>query len=311
MYKNATPVPLLLPFNPRTSAIKIHFNIDIYLTIFLGPLGPFSESYTHIWVIPFLTVRFVESSFTWLVCTNCSSKPIIQRTFKMTIVDVKMERERVESGTGSLSQPNFLSCPSHVAITNPTYWNNVILSQISQLTFVVKSLSDNYHFSQLLSCEALPNLNTAITSVSQEGMYYFAGIGNNRVSNPYIDEVKRLPNLRALSLGFHTASLTETVWTESQATELQRNEDTEHLKERRVRHVQQIVDFYKLDDILELPALQVLNLECIDSEQVEHWTRGRRPIEAMNDIKRYFDNGFYVIGRRVQVNIFVTRVPWT
>jgi hypothetical protein len=228
----------------------------------------------------------------------------------MSVVDITKERERVESGSGPLHQPSFLQCNSSVALSNPTYWTNVVLPEIAKFTFVIKGLPDCYFFRLLRTCPNLPFLHTAITSVNQPDFYHFSGMRETRTYNPYIDEMKELPNLSTVSLGFHTAALTESLWSEKYRLQLEEEGEVEKSKQLRVLSVRSIVEFYDLQILFTFEALKTLNLNCIDSEQVGYWSTVK-PTEAMHGLKQFFDEGFRARGKTVQVAVNVTRVPWT
>lgn len=228
----------------------------------------------------------------------------------MSVVDITKERERVESGSGPLHQPSFLQCNSSVAMSNPTYWKNVVLPEIAKFTFVIKCLPDCYFFRQLRTCPNLPFLHTAVTSVNQPDFYHFSGMRETRTYNPYIDEMKELPNLSNVSLGFHTAALTESLWSEKYRLQLEEDGEMEKSKQLRVLSVRSIVEFYDLQILFTFEALKTLNLNCIDSEQVGYWL-AVKPTEAMDGLKQFFDEGFRARGKTVQVAVNVTWVPWT
>ena len=228
----------------------------------------------------------------------------------ITIADITKERERVESGSGVLHQPTFLPCNFSVALTNPTYWKNVVLPQIAKFKFVIKCLPDCYFFRQLTNCTNLPLLITAVINLDQPDFYHFSGMRENRTYNPYIDEAKELPNLNTLSLGFHTAALTESLWSEKYRLQLEKEGEMEKSKQLRVMAVRGIVEFYDLQAILTLESLKTLNLNCIDSEQVSHWTAAQKPVDAIHGLKQFFDEGFHARGKVVEVVVNITWVPW-
>ncbi|KAJ4352061.1 uncharacterized protein N0V89_007407 [Didymosphaeria variabile] len=225
-------------------------------------------------------------------------------------VNISQERDRVNQDIAPLHHPSFIPDPT-VAISNPPFWRNTILRQISLLTFVLSCLPDVEYFRRLLACTELPNLWKAITSISFPYFYQFAGIRDNRTSNPYIDVCNGLIHLEKLSLTFHTAGLTTSVWKEKDRIALENQGLLEKSKELRVMRASEVIAHYKLEDVFELKVLSVLELILINSELVGHFVKVGSVLTPLKDLQDYFKEGFSRQGRKVQVDMILLPVPYT
>lgn len=229
----------------------------------------------------------------------------------MATIDITKERELVEAGRGWLTQPSFISYSTNVAFSNPAYWANAVLREISSYTFVLSCLPDTYFFENMMASKSLPGLCKAITSISYPNFHRFSGIRHNRTTNPYLDNVKKLTNLNTLSLGFHTADFTTSAWQERERIALELRGKVELSKKLRLKSEGEVIAFYKLDDIFQLRSLEVIDLECFDSELIAHFTTGGHPTDPLFQIQSYLVSGFAAQGRKVKVNVSTTSVPYT
>ena len=229
----------------------------------------------------------------------------------MATISVTQERELVESGRGQLHQPSFINCPTSFAFTRPTYWANAVLREMFKFTFIISCLPDTYFFMAMMASELLPGLFTAVSSVSYPNFHRFSGIRNNRTSNPYLENVKKLPNLNTLSLGFHTADLTKSAWQERERIALELRDEMELSKQLKLKSEHDIIAFYKLDDVFQLASLEVINLHCFDSELVAHFTTGGYPTDPLFALQSFLASGFANRGQDVKVNVSTTWVPYT
>ncbi|KAL1596408.1 hypothetical protein SLS60_009054 [Paraconiothyrium brasiliense] len=225
-------------------------------------------------------------------------------------VNVSQERDRVDQGIAPLHHPSFIPDPT-VAVSNPPFWHNTILKQISLLTFVLSCLPDVEYFRRLLACNELPNLWKATTSVSFPYFYQFAGIRDNRTSNPYIDICKNLAYLEKLSLTFHTAGLTTFIWKEKERIALENQGLVEKSKVLRVMRASEVIAYYKLEDVFELKKLSVLELKLINSELVDHFVKVGSVLTPFKELEGYFKERFARQGQKVQVDIDLLPVPYT
>jgi hypothetical protein len=227
-------------------------------------------------------------------------------------INMTTERLRVESGVASLHHPTFIPSPT-VATTNPSLWHNTILAVISTYTFFLFSLPDIDHLRRLLACPELPNLWKAITSIDFPEFYQFAGIRDNRTSNPYLDFTKGLASLERLGLTFHSAGLTTSVWHERERLVLENQGLIERSKELRVRRTAEVVAFYKLEDVFEMreTKLESLTLTLVDSELVGHFVKTGSVLALFGELEGYFKQGFESRGMSVEVRLVVCPLPYT
>ena len=230
----------------------------------------------------------------------------------MSIINITQERERVDSGQATIAQPLFLGSNTSLVFSNIQYWRSVVLVQVSQMVFLIASVTDLHYFESLLfKCGAFPELYLAITSISLPGFHQFSGIRDNRFSNPYFDILKLLPNLRNLTLQFHNAGLTVAVHHERERIRLENLGLLEESKAMRVLSPNEVGRFYKLEDCFLLQGLATLNLTCLDSELNAHFVRGAHPTQGMQHLQQWFQAGFARRGRKVQVSVCTTPVPYT
>lgn len=229
-----------------------------------------------------------------------------------TRVSITAERLRVEAGTQLLHAPSFIPDPS-VAVSNPTRWKNTILPTIATYTFELASLLDVDFFRALLARPELPNLYKAITSVTFPRFYQFAGIRDNRTSNPYLDFVKALPALEHLSLTFHTAGITTSVHAEKERIALENQGKVEQSKELRVMRKNEVVAFYKLNDVFELKKTPLKKVTCVlvDSELVGHFVKKGHVLGTFQDLEWFFREGFKKVKREVEVDLILFPLPFT
>jgi hypothetical protein len=228
-----------------------------------------------------------------------------------TSINMTSERLRVEAGTAPLHHPTFIPDPT-IATSNTTLWNT-LLAKISTFTFLIFCLPDTDFFRALLSSPQLPNLWKAVTSISFPHFYQFAGIRDNRTSNPYLDFAKNLAHLSHLGLTFHTAGMTTSIWHERERISLENQGLVERSKELRVLRVAEVVAFYKLEDVFEMRGtkLERLTLTLVESELVAHWVKVGSARTPFQELERYFKEGFQSRGMRVEVEMVVCQVPYT
>ncbi|KAK7190436.1 hypothetical protein DPSP01_005332 [Paraphaeosphaeria sporulosa] len=229
-----------------------------------------------------------------------------------TRIIITTERLRVSAGTQFLHQPSFIPDAS-VALSNPSRWKNVVLPLIATYTFQLGSLLDVDFTRALLACPQLPNFYKAITSVNFPQFYQFAGIRDNRTSNPYLDFVKAIPNLEHLALTFHSAGLTGSVYTEKDRIALENNGKVEESKELKVLKKKDVVAFYKLDDVFELKRTRISKVTCylIDSELVGHFVKKGAALDVFEEFQDYFEKGFKKVKREIHVDLIVCPLPFT
>ncbi|KAF1968016.1 hypothetical protein BU23DRAFT_572696 [Bimuria novae-zelandiae CBS 107.79] len=218
----------------------------------------------------------------------------------------------------SLSHPhnhNSTSPAIDIPSTAPTSalhsHSNHFLGQVTIFAFGLKCLGNVNYLQDLLGLQRFPNLRTAITSLSFPNFHQFPGICNNHRSNPYLDLAARISGLKHLSLGFHTASLTTSIWKEREHMQFEKQGEIQRSKELRPLSVQEVADFYNLDQIFALRAITVIHLTCVDSEPNAHFVKTGNAVGTFNALKAYLEGGFLRQRQRVQVNLSVDRVPYT
>ncbi|KAF2439769.1 hypothetical protein P171DRAFT_435632 [Karstenula rhodostoma CBS 690.94] len=229
-----------------------------------------------------------------------------------TRINITAERLRVEALTQPLHHPSFIPDPT-VATSNPSVWKNTILPTIATYTFELASLPDTDFFRSLLARPELPDLYKVITSLSFPQFYQFAGIRDNRTSNPYLDAAKSLPALEHLTLTFHTAGLTTSVHHERERIALENLGKVEESKELRVLRTKEVVAFYKLDDVFELKKskLKKVTLVLVDSELVGHFVKKGRALEPFQELGEFFEEGFKKVKREVEVDLVLVPLAYT
>ncbi|KAF9732763.1 hypothetical protein PMIN06_007067 [Paraphaeosphaeria minitans] len=229
-----------------------------------------------------------------------------------TSIIITAERLRVEAGTQLLHQPSFLPDPN-VALSNPSDWENTVLPLIATYTFQLESLPDVDFMRALLSCPQLPNLHKAITSIAFPKFYQFAGIRDNRTSNPYLDFAKAMPNLEHLALTLHSAGLTCAGYTEKDRIALENQGWLEESKALKVLRRRDVVAFYKLDDVFELKKTKLKKLTCylVDSELVDHFVKKGSVVQLLEELREYFEKDFRAVKHEVEVDRIVCSLPYT
>ncbi|KAJ8112692.1 hypothetical protein OPT61_g4999 [Boeremia exigua] len=216
-------------------------------------------------------------------------------------IDITTERE---TAAAIPARPLFLKGvrPSQM---DAHKWYKTVLPHLSQCTFVVSSTADVSYSGEIFGSEALPHMYNAVTKLELPKFYWFSGVALNRHHNPYMQMCRNLPNLRELSLTIHTAGLTNQRWAERQIIALEKM-NPEAAKERILLPLREIVRRYELDALFACVELRRLQLEYIDSAMTAYFCKVGSPVDVLQVLKEYLENGFSKRG--LQIIVELTRV---
>lgn len=89
--------------------------------------------------------------------------------------------------------------------------------------------------------------------------------------------------------------------------------EVEASKELRVQRLDEVVGFYKLDDVFEITSLKALELRCIDSELVGHFVKVGDRLKPFREMREYFLEGFdrRMKCGKIEVEMALVDVPYT
>ncbi|KAF3011128.1 hypothetical protein E8E13_011422 [Curvularia kusanoi] len=211
---------------------------------------------------------------------------------------IAMTTER-DNASASPDQPAFLR-GVRFNPSNTTEWYEVVLPYVSECTVIIASTTDVTYAAAMFGSTALPDLYNAITKVELPGFYWFNGVDLNRQHNPYMQLLRRLPNLRELSFAMHPGGLTTQRWHEREMHEIEPT-DPERAKERILRSPQQVINSYELDALFSCQSLHRLRLEYVESPIINHFCPSGNPEDILNNIKAYLQQGFAT--RSMQVTV--------
>lgn len=218
-------------------------------------------------------------------------------------VAITEERQRVEAGNQVLHLPSF--------VDSKVLWKDAMLPKIATYLFIINSLPDVNFMQLLFACPQLPSLITVITSISLPNFHWFSGIRDNIKSNPYLDFAKSLPNLEILSLGFHSAGMASSFHKERERIAMEHVEKVEESKKKKVMGVEEVVAFYKLEDLFALKKIRKISLTLLDSELEAHFVKKGDVGELMGELREWVVEGFRKGGREVEVEVERTAVAYT
>ncbi|KAF2622853.1 hypothetical protein BU25DRAFT_351439 [Macroventuria anomochaeta] len=213
-------------------------------------------------------------------------------------VFITAERERTIATPDS---PLFLK-GVHFNPVDSCMWYKEVLPYLSECTFVVASTADVTYGGNIFGSAALPHIYNAVTKVELPKFYWFSGVALNRYHNPYLQMCRNLPNLRELGIAMQTAGLTNQRWPERQIIALERT-NPEAAKERIVLSLREVVHRYELDALFACAGLRRLRLEYIESAMTAYFCRVGNPVDVLQDVKTYLEQGFTQRGLQVIVEL--------
>jgi hypothetical protein len=197
-------------------------------------------------------------------------------------------------------------------LANIPYMNNwqvyteVVLPIIAHSIFVIATPVELNWFIDMLNCDRdhFPGIRTYITKIYFSGFYWFGGIGHNIKRNPMLALFDDLPNIKELGLTFHTAGLTASVHSERERLQLENTHQFDKSKQLKVMRQDQVGNKYGLQDILHLPKLRVLRLDCIKSRMVSTYCRASDPLSVFNDVGNWLKQGYVnMTGQQLHVTM--------
>jgi hypothetical protein len=167
----------------------------------------------------------------------------------------------------------------------------------------MESASDVQYLKVFLRAEQrFPHVQRAVTKVSFPKFYWFSGVNSNRSQNPYIVTAAHMSYLEEITLGFHTAGLTCSVFGEKERMKLELT-DLVKSKELRPLSCKDIVAKYGLLGLFACPRLQAVHLNCIDSDMVAYYCKTSNPTNVVHELAEWLKNEFK---RRCGKDIVVT-----
>jgi len=219
---------------------------------------------------------------------------------KGRVVNIRQERDR--PGSNPLT-PTFIP-NSMVASYDHATWFNSILPQLAATTFVMESGEDVQWLKQFLTADyRFPQAYRAITKVSFPNFHWFSGVSSNRTQNPYIVTAAHLNCLGEITLNFHTAGLTVSVFGEKERMQLEQ-QDLRKSKELRPLAIRDVVAKYGLVGLFMCTNLNTINLTCIDSDIVAYFCKTSNPTSVVHEIAEFIKDGFLRRqGKAVFVNV--------
>ncbi|KAF2743271.1 hypothetical protein M011DRAFT_489822 [Sporormia fimetaria CBS 119925] len=215
---------------------------------------------------------------------------------------VDIEIERALSGANP-HWPHFLASAFQGVHECDDYFA-VVIPFIANCTFILKSTLDLNYLREALTSEHFPQAAQVVSKLVFPKFYWFSGVNSNRQSNPYMGFLLSLPNIEELTLTLHTAGLTAPMYTDAEVARMEaRNGDSELVRDLKVLTLKQIIAHYDLGRLLECNRLRVVNLQCIDSPMVAHFSKTADPVSVVVELVAHLEQGFFArYGRRVAVN---------
>ncbi|KAF2279650.1 uncharacterized protein EI97DRAFT_482329 [Westerdykella ornata] len=201
---------------------------------------------------------------------------------------VDLERERTALGAHP-NRPQFLSHFGLVASEDDYY--RQVLPYIGRCSFVLKSSADIDYLHDILCSPALPQAIRAISNLVMPKMYWFSGVRENRKANPFLVFMSRLPEVREVTITFHTGGLTGSAFTERDRLRIEA-EDLDRSKQLKVLRLNEIIRFYDLPRLFDCKSLRKINLQCITSDMVSRYTKGGHPLAPFMELVGWVRQGF-------------------
>jgi hypothetical protein len=187
--------------------------------------------------------------------------------------------------------PNFIPNSTVMSFDHAT-WHTAILPQLAATTFIMESGADVQWLKQFLMAEhRFPQAYQVITKISFPNFHWFSGVSSNRTQNPYIVTAAHLNYLQELTLNFHTAGLTMSVFGEKERMQLEK-QDLPKSKELRPLAINDVVAKYGLDGLFMCGNLHTIHLTCIDSDLVAYFCKISNPVSVVHDLADYIKEGF-------------------
>jgi hypothetical protein len=121
--------------------------------------------------------------------------------------------------------------------------------------------------------------------------------------NPNLDFLVSLPNVVEVTIHFHTAGLTASVWMERERLRMENAGDLQSSKRLKVLRLAEVIAKYDLNKLLACRNLRMLNLVCLDSDRVRYHCSPTEPMSGFRELKNHFMVQFLQLfgGRRVDV----------